>query len=166
MNFGTLVDIKSSPEFKQVLQSKLKDYPCKIFCPYPIPKHVQKYPDWQNLCGLAKAITRLKIKMNHFCINQVFFSYYIFINLYCFYECLLFTNLYITFEKGKAKLYKFKNHMPKHCAPRGCLFSNILHGPNSQRICLSSCPLLASVLAVERATQLLHCMQKKVMYQF
>ena len=35
--------------------------------------------------------------------------------------------------------------MPKHRAPRGCLFSNILHGPNSQRICLSSCPLLASV---------------------
>ena len=35
--------------------------------------------------------------------------------------------------------------MPKHPAPRGCLFSNILHGPNSQRICLSSCPLLASV---------------------
>ena len=51
--------------------------------------------------------------------------------------------------------------MPKHRAPRGCLFSNILHGPNSQRICLSSCPLLASVLVVERATQLLHCMQKK-----
>ena len=61
----------------------------------------------------------------------------------------------------KVKLYKWKNHMPKHRPPRGCLFSNILHGPNSQRICLSSCPLLASVLVVERATQLLHRMQKK-----
>ena len=35
-------------------------------------------------------------------------------------------------------------------SPRGCLFSNIVHGLNSQRIStrLSSCPLLASVVVV------------------